>query len=113
MPQLQNAKKAHRQSLKRQAQNKTYKNRIKNLYRQISDLTKQGNKKEAINLLPTYYKTIDKAAQQNILPKNRASRKKSLVTRIASGVSQTPPKKVPASREPNALIEQDKKETVE
>ena len=85
MPNLANAKKAHKQSLKHQAHNKGYKNRIKNLYQQISDLSRNNKQKEALDMLPSYYKAVDKAAKKNILHKNTAARKKSFVTKIASG----------------------------
>lgn|SRR3989338_1591864 len=84
MPQLQNAKKALRQNISRQAHNRGYKNRIKKLYRQISNLVNEGKKKEATELLPAYYKIIDKAAKKNILSKNTASRKKSVANRKIS-----------------------------
>lgn len=85
MPQLESAKKALRQSKKRQGHNKRYKNRIKKLYRQILDLSHQGKTKEAGKLLPVYYKAIDKAAKKNILHKNTAARKKSFATRLSVG----------------------------
>lgn len=85
MPNLPNAEKALRQSKKHQTRNKQYKNRIKKLYRQISDFSNEGKTKEATKLLPTYYKAIDKAAKKNILHKNTASRKKSFATKLSTG----------------------------
>ena len=84
MPNLQNAKKALRQSKTRAALNRQYKNRIRSVARIIDDSIKAGNKKEAEKMLPVYFKAIDKAAKKNILHKNTASRRKSLYARKAS-----------------------------
>jgi small subunit ribosomal protein S20 len=81
VPQTTSAKKALRQNKKRRARNKTYKNRIKKLSRQISDLVKENKQKEAVELLPGYYKAVDKATRRNILHKNTAARRKSVITR--------------------------------
>lgn len=81
MPNLQNAKKALRQSEKREKLNRGYKNRVKKLTREFSDLVKEGKQDEAKKLLPTIYKAIDKAAKKGILHKNTASRRKSSLAR--------------------------------
>lgn len=88
MPQTASAKKALRQNKKLQAHNRTYKNRIKKLSRQILDLLKENKQKEASELLPTYYKAVDKAVKRNILPKNTAARRKSVLTKKIAGVSK-------------------------
>ena len=85
MPNSKSAEKSLRQSKKRQAHNKRYKNRIKKVARQIDDAVDAGNKKEAEKLLPTYFKAVDKAAKRNILHKNTAARRKSLYAKKVSG----------------------------
>lgn len=84
MPNLSNAKKALRQDKKRSKLNKSYKNRIKQLTREISDLAKAGKTKEAQKMLPDLYKALDKAAKKNILHKNTAARRKSVATKSLS-----------------------------
>ncbi|MEX2144952.1 MAG: 30S ribosomal protein S20 [Candidatus Spechtbacterales bacterium] len=86
MPNLQNAKKALRQTKKKTALNRQYKNRIKKVSRMIDDAVKSGNQKEAEKMLPIYFKAIDKAAKHNIIHKNTASRRKSSYSKKA-GVS--------------------------
>jgi len=81
MPNLPNAKKALRQSKKREAHNRQYKNRIKKVARKIDDFLREGKKQEAEKLLPIYFKAIDKAAKVHILHKNTANRRKSLYAR--------------------------------
>lgn len=81
MPNLDNAKKALRQSKKHEANNRRYKNRIKKIARQIDDLVKDGKNSEAEKILPVFYKTVDKAAKKNILHKNTAARRKSLFSK--------------------------------
>lgn len=84
MPNLQNAKKALRQSEKREKLNRGYKNRVKKLTREFSDLTKEGKMDEAKKLLPSLYKAIDKATKKNVLHKNTASRRKSSLARAVA-----------------------------
>ncbi|MDX1535258.1 MAG: 30S ribosomal protein S20 [Candidatus Spechtbacterales bacterium] len=81
MPNLQNAKKALRQSARREKLNRSYKNRVKKLTREFSDLVTSGKIDEAKKLLPTIYKAIDKSVKKGILHKNTASRRKSSLAR--------------------------------
>ncbi|MEX0869956.1 MAG: 30S ribosomal protein S20 [Candidatus Spechtbacterales bacterium] len=90
MPNLQNAKKALRQNKKRADLNRNYKNRVKKVSREIQDLLKEGKQKEAQELMPTFYKAVDKAAKKGVLHKNTASRRKAVV---AKKVSPAPEKK--------------------
>lgn len=77
MPIIKSAKKALRQSKKRQTANLVYKTKIKKTKKTIEkkilakelDLAKQD--------LSKYYKIVDKATKRNILHKNKASRLKS------------------------------------
>jgi len=45
-------------------------------------LVKEGKTKEAKNLLPKYYKAVDKAAKVGVIKRNTADRKKSRVTKL-------------------------------
>lgn len=76
------AKKALRQSLRRKKRNLVYKNKIKDLQKQVKDLVSQKKIKEAKALLPKIYKALDKAAKVGVIKKNAASRKKSRLTKL-------------------------------
>jgi small subunit ribosomal protein S20 len=82
MPIKKSAKKALRQSLKRKAQNSAYKEKIKNLTKEIKKLVADKKTKEAKNILPQLYKILDKAAKVNTIKKNTADRKKSRITKF-------------------------------
>lgn len=84
MPNIESTKKALRQTKKHTARNKNYKNRIKQLTREMDSFVKEGKKDEAAKLLPVFYKAVDKAAKQNILHQNTASRKKARASRITA-----------------------------
>jgi len=75
------AKKAWRQSLKRRKKNLAYKEKIKNLFKEVRNLVLQNKIKEAKNLLPQIYKVFDKAAKVGVIKKNTAARKKSRITK--------------------------------
>lgn len=76
------AKKALRQSLGRKKRNLVYKNKIKDLQKQVKNLVSQKKIKEAKTLLPKIYKALDKAAKVGVIKKNAASRKKSRLTKL-------------------------------
>ncbi len=80
MPNLESGKKALRQSKKRTALNKRYKNRIKSLTRELNNLVKEGSK-DATEKLASFYKAVDKATKKNIIHKNTAARRKSSMTK--------------------------------
>ena len=84
MPITQSAIKAHRQSLKKNAENNIVKKRLKNSVKEFigylsTDITK------AQEFMPNVYKAIDKTAKRGILKKNSAARKKS---RLAAKLNQ-------------------------
>lgn len=80
MPITTSAKKALRQSKKKRAHNLRYINRIKAVQKEIKKLIANKKLKEAKDLLSKYYKALDKAAKENVIKKNAASRKKSRLT---------------------------------
>ncbi|PIR70699.1 MAG: 30S ribosomal protein S20 [Candidatus Niyogibacteria bacterium CG10_big_fil_rev_8_21_14_0_10_42_19] len=77
MPILRSAKKALRQSKRKQARNLKRKNELKNKVKEINKLMQAGKTEEAFKLIPLAYKALDKAAQKGVIKKNTASRKKS------------------------------------
>lgn len=81
MPITRSAKKALRQSQRWRARNLAYKNKIKNLLKEVRVLIRQNKTGEARQLLPKIYKALDKAAKENVIKKNAAARKKSNISR--------------------------------
>ena len=75
------AKKAWRQSLKRRKRNLLYKEKIKNLIKEMRNLISQKNVEEAKKLLPQIYKILDKAAKVGVIKKNTVARKKSRIAK--------------------------------
>lgn len=78
MPITSSAKKAERQSIKRQSENNSVKRIMKESIKEIKELSTTDLDK-AKDLLPKVYKSIDKAAKKGLIKKNNASRKKSNV----------------------------------
>lgn len=76
------AKKALRQNVRRKAKNLVYKQKIKNLLKEVRVLISQKKTEEAKKIMPQIYKAIDKAAKEGIIKKNNASRKKSRITKL-------------------------------
>lgn len=76
------AKKAIRQSAKRNAHNVVYKNKIKVLVKEARSLVSKKKLTEAKKLLPEIYRALDKAAKVGIIKKNNASRRKSRLTKL-------------------------------
>ncbi len=60
------------------------KTQMKNAVRAVMDLVQEGKKDEAAKVLPRAYKLIDMAAKKNLIHKNNAARKKSLLARLVS-----------------------------
>ena len=76
------AKKAIRQSAKRNAHNVVYKNKIKAVVKEARSLVSKNKMAEAKKLLPDIYRALDKAAKVGIIKKNNASRRKSRLTKL-------------------------------
>lgn len=96
MPVLRHAKKKLRQDKKRTAQNRKIKDSFKSLVKDA----KAGKTAESVSLA---FRAIDKAAKQNILPKNRAARMKSSLAKVLSDkapATATPVKKSAAKKAP-------------
>lgn len=76
------AKKAIRQSAKRNVRNVVYKNKIKSVVKEARSLVAKKKMDEAKKLLPEIYKALDKAAKVGVIKKNNASRRKSRLTKL-------------------------------
>ncbi len=85
MPITKSAKKALRQSEKKKVFNLRRKREMKSQIKEIEKLLTENKAKEALKLVPTAYKAIDKAAKRGVIKKNNASRKKS---RIAQSIKK-------------------------
>jgi len=82
MPITKSAKKALRQSKRRQKVNTSRKVRFKSAVKEFKKAIEAKDFDKAKSLLPKVYKTLDKAAKKNTLPKNTANRKKSRLTQM-------------------------------
>lgn len=88
MPIIKSAKKRAKQSLVRQARNYNVRTAVRKAMRAVMDAVKAGNKTEAEKNMSAAYKQIDMAAKKNVLAKNTASRRKSLLARTVATVSK-------------------------
>lgn len=77
MPNIESAKKALRQSVRRQARNAKRKITMKDAVKEVRSLIAEHKLEEAKKLLPVAYQAIDKAAKRKVIEKNAANRKKS------------------------------------
>jgi len=75
MPITSSAKKALRQNRVRRVKNVSQKKALK-------ELLKSFEKSPSVELLSRVYQALDKAARQNLIKKNTASRKKARLTRL-------------------------------
>ena len=85
MPITSSAIKAARQNEKRRERRRPFNTRMKTLMRSFTDLVKEGKIDEARKLLSVAYKVIDTAAKKNIIHRNNAARKKSMLAGMVSG----------------------------
>mgnify|MGYP001593175703 CR=1 FL=1 len=76
------AKKSIRQTKRRKVKNLVYKNKIKNLVKEIGVLVSQKKATEAKKLLSAIYEALDKAAKVGVIKKNNASRRKSRIAKF-------------------------------
>lgn len=95
-----NAKKAHRQNIKRAARNKSRMSKIRTLIKKVLQNISAGVKKDAETSLSIAQSELMRGVKKNIIKKNTASRK---VSRLANKVktmdeSKADSKKAPASK---------------
>lgn len=72
------AKKAHRQSLRRNAQNDIRREAVRGAYKAVRESAGKENKEA----LAAAYKAIDKAVKRGLITKNTAARRKSKFARM-------------------------------
>ena len=82
MPITDSAKKSLRVARRKKIINDVYRKKVKEATKAVTKAAKKS-KDEAKKLLSSAYKATDKAAKRGVLKKNTASRKKSLLSKIA------------------------------
>ncbi|OGN13778.1 MAG: 30S ribosomal protein S20 [Candidatus Yanofskybacteria bacterium RIFCSPHIGHO2_02_FULL_43_15c] len=82
MPITKSAKKALRQSKRRNLQNLVFKRKFKAAVKEFRKEVAAKSLDKAKNLLPTVYQAVDKAAKKGVIKKNTASRYKSRLTQL-------------------------------
>lgn len=82
MPITASAKKALRQSKRRNARNQKRREAFRSVIRDIEKLVASKKANEAEKLLPKAYQALDKAAKTGVMKKNAAARKKSRLTKL-------------------------------
>lgn len=82
MPIIKSAQKALRQNIRRRAKNLKQKTELKSVIKQYKKLVGAQKKEEAKKYLGQVYKKLDKAVKTNLIKKNKASRLKSLFSRL-------------------------------
>lgn len=87
MPNIKSQDKRDRQNLKRAEVNKSLKNKIKTLNRNLKDAVGQKDSEKASQQLKTYFSTLDKAAQAGTVHKNFAANKKSKAANLINTIS--------------------------
>jgi small subunit ribosomal protein S20 len=80
------AKKALRSSKRKRVFNIRRRDAVSAITKEIKALVVAGKKAEAMNLLPTAYKEIDKAAKANFIKEGTADRKKSRLSALIKKV---------------------------
>jgi small subunit ribosomal protein S20 len=81
MPIIKSAKKRAKQSLVRRARNYNVRTALKKTIKDLVVLAKEGKKAEAEKILSAAYKAIDMATKRNVLHKNTAARRKSMLAK--------------------------------
>ena len=82
MPITRSAKKAHRQSLRRQRFNAARKGAMASAVKSLKKVALQGDKKAAQKQMSLAQKAIDKAVKTGAMNKNTAARKKSRLSKM-------------------------------
>ncbi len=85
MPNTKSAGKAMRQSERRNVRNVKAKDKFKAAVKEVKKLITAGKKSEAATAIKAAMSALDKAAKNNVIHKNTASRKKS---RLAKAIAK-------------------------
>ncbi len=81
MPIIKSAKKRVKVTEKKTAQNREWKDKLKNSIKDLEKIIESGDKEAAAEQLKETKRVIDKAVSRNIIHKNNAARKKSRLTK--------------------------------
>ncbi|KKT58227.1 MAG: 30S ribosomal protein S20 [Candidatus Giovannonibacteria bacterium GW2011_GWA1_44_25] len=84
MPITKSAEKALRQNKRRHIRNVKQSRSLKDEVKSLKKLVIAKDKKGAGEILPKVYKALDKAAKNNLIKKNAASRVKSRLTKAVN-----------------------------
>lgn len=97
MPILKSAIKKMKQDVKRTARNNVYRVRLKSRMKDVAKAAQESKVSELPELLKKAYSMIDINLKKKLIKKNNASRKKSLMARMAKGASmkKKAPEKAP------------------
>lgn len=87
MPQINAAKKALRVSARKRAVNDAWRQKVKNALLSVRDAIRDKNKPAAETAWKTAQKVLDRAARRNIMPANKAARKKSRLQQTIAKLS--------------------------
>ena len=88
LPNIRASIKSVRKDEKRHAKNVAEKTAVKKATRKVTDAVAEGNVDEAKSLLDAAYKTIDKAAANNVFHKNNAARKESKLAQKVNSLAK-------------------------
>lgn len=88
MPNTRNAKKAHRQSIKRRAINRAQRSALKTTVKRAETVFTAGDAEAAETSFRTAVKRLDQAAAKGLIHKNKAARHKSQLARKLAGATK-------------------------
>ncbi len=80
------AQKRNRQNIKRRERNMHYKSIVRNQIKDLRSAIEEGNSAAAGELLSKTIRQIDRVASKGILPKRRASRMTSRLTKAVNNI---------------------------
>jgi len=89
MAHTESAKKRHRQSLKRRAQNRAVKSDLRTTFKKLLKTVKAGDTAAAGELLKVAFSKLDKCAVRRYLHPNTAHRYKSRLSKRVGGMAAT------------------------
>lgn len=90
MPQRRTSKKDLRQSKKRHKRNLVIKQNVKKAIKTLKKAADSKDSSTREKALVEVYKLLDKAASKNIMHRNKASRKKSRLTKLVKKTASKP-----------------------
>ncbi len=88
MPNIQSAKKRHRQSLERRARNRAAKSQLKTAIKKLRESVAAKQFDNAKSQLEALYKMLDQTASKKIIHLNKAARTKSRLSQFVKKSSQ-------------------------